>query len=57
MRDERPLQKVRRIDVIRLLGDKENPHNRMKKNRLYRFVICVEKKKQRQYLGVLGYIG
>lgn len=31
MRDERPLQKVRRIDVIRLLGDKENPHNRIKR--------------------------
>ena len=39
MRDERPLQKVRRIDVIRLLGDKENPHNRMKKNRLCGLVV------------------
>ena len=30
MRDKRPLQKVRGVEVIRLLGDKENPHNRMK---------------------------
>ena len=50
-------RKVRGMEVIRLLGDKANPYNRMKKNRLYGFVICVEKKKQRQYLGFLGYIG
>lgn len=33
MRNERPLQKVRRIEVIRLLGNKVNPHNQVKKNR------------------------
>lgn len=32
-------QKVRRIEVIRLLGDKGNPHNRKKKNRLCGFLI------------------
>ena len=39
MRDERPLQKVRRIEVIRLLDNKENLHNRMKNNRLCGFLI------------------
>ena len=32
MRDERPLQKVRGAEAIRLSGDKANSHNRMKKN-------------------------
>ena len=27
-------KEVRGIEVMRLLGDKVNPHNRMKKNRL-----------------------
>lgn len=44
MRDERPLQKVRGVEVIRLLGDKENPHNRMKNNRLCGFVVFAENK-------------
>ena len=50
-------REVRGVEVIRLLGDKVNPHNRMKQNRLCGFVVCVEKKKQRQFLGFLGYIG
>ena len=50
-------KEVRRMELVRLLGDKANPHNRMKYNRLCGFVVCVEKKKQRQYLGFLGYIG
>ena len=32
-------QEVRRIEVMRLSGDKVNPHNRMKKNWLCRFVV------------------
>ena len=40
-------QKVRRMEVIRLVGDRATLYNRMKKNWLYGFVICVEKKKQR----------
>ena len=50
-------QKVRGSEVMRLLGNKANLYNRQKKNRLCGFVVCVEKKKQRQYLGFLGYIG
>ena len=30
---------------MRLSGDKANPHNRMKKNRLCGFVVCAERKK------------
>ena len=48
---------VRGVEVIRLLGDKVNLHNRMKQNWLCGFIVCVEKKKQRQFLGFLGYIG
>ena len=32
-------QEVRGIEVMRLLGDKVNLHNRMKKNWLCRFVV------------------
>ena len=32
-------QEVRRMEVMRLLGDKVNPHNRMKKNWLCGFVV------------------
>ena len=32
-------QKVRGMEVIRLLGDKANPYNRMKKNRLCGLVV------------------
>ena len=32
-------QEVRGIEVMRLLGDKEKPHNRMIKNRLCGFLI------------------
>lgn len=38
-------QKVRRMEVIRLLGDNANLHNRVKKNRLCGFVVCAERKK------------
>ena len=38
-RGEMCLQKVRRMKVIRLVGDKKNLHNRMKKNRLCGLVI------------------
>ena len=31
-------QEVRRMEVIRLLGDKAYPHNRVKKNRLCGYV-------------------
>ena len=48
---------VRGSEVMRLLGNKANMYNRQKRNRLCGFVVCVEKKKQRQYLGFLGYIG
>ena len=33
------LQKVCRMEVMRLLDDKANPHNRMRKNRLCGFVF------------------
>ena len=36
-------QKVRGVEVMRLLGDKANPHNRMKKNWLCGFVVDVRK--------------
>ena len=32
-------QNVRRMEVMRLLGDKVNPHNQMKENRLCGFSI------------------
>ena len=32
-------QEVRRIEVMRLSGDKANPHNRMKKNWLCGFIV------------------
>ena len=32
-------QKVRRMEVVRLVGDRSNSHNRMKKNRLCGFLI------------------
>ena len=32
-------KEVRRMEVMRLLGDKVNPHNRMKENRLCGFLI------------------
>ena len=32
-------KKVRRMEVIRLLGDKANLHNRVKKNRLCGFIV------------------
>ena len=35
-------QKVRRMKVMRLSGDKANPYNRMKKNRLCGLVVCAE---------------
>ena len=38
-------QEVRRMEVMRLLGDKVNPYNRMKKNWLFGFVVCAERKK------------
>ena len=37
-------QEVRRMEVMRLLGDKVNPYNRMKKNWLCGFVVCAERK-------------
>ena len=37
-------RKVRGIEVMRLLGDKANPYNRMKKNRLYGFVVFAKSK-------------
>ena len=40
-------QEVRGMEVMRLLGDKVNPYNRMKKNWLCGFVVWMEKKKQR----------
>ena len=36
-------KKVRRMEVIRLLGDKANLQNRLKKNRLCGFVVDVRK--------------
>ena len=38
-------QEVRGIETMRLSGDKVNPYNRMKKNRLCGFVVCAERKK------------
>ena len=38
-RSKRSSQVVRGVEVIRLLGDKWNPHNRMKKNRLCGLVV------------------
>ena len=32
-------QEVRGMEVIRLVGDRANPHNRMKKNRLCGLVV------------------
>ena len=38
-------QEVRGMEVMRLLGDNVNPHNRMKTNWLCGFVVCAERKK------------
>ena len=38
-------QEVRKSEVIRLLGNKANPHNRKKKNRLCGFIIYADIKK------------
>ena len=48
-------QEVRRMEVMRLLGDKENPHNRMRKNRLCGFIfdLC----EQNIGCGFSGYCG
>ena len=35
-------QEVRKSEVIRLLGNKANPHNRKKKNRLCGFIIYAD---------------
>ena len=37
-------QEVRRMEVIRLVGDRANPHNRMKKNRLCGLVFVWRRK-------------
>lgn len=53
-------QKVRRMEVIRLVGDRANPHNRMKKNRLCGLVVYAESKNYVSgfpcFLGFLGYL-
>ena len=38
-------REVRGVEVIRLLGDKANPHNRMRKNRLCGFVFLYGEEK------------
>ena len=53
-------QKVRRMEVIRLVGDRANPHNRMKKNRLCGLVVWDESENHVSgfpcFLGFLGYL-
>ena len=51
-------QEVRRMEVMRLLGDKVNPHNRIRKNRLCGFIfdLC-EQNIECSFSGFSGYCG
>ena len=51
-------QEVRRMEVMRLLGDKVNPHNRIRKNRLCGFIfdLC-EQNIGCSFSGFSGYCG
>ena len=49
--------KVRRMEVIRLVGDRANPHNRMKKNRLCGFVVAKNKNCVLGFPCFLGFLG